>query len=467
MAVDYQSEAEVKTLWGSRNKVTLAEGSLDLFPGVNGIDIYAFPEFSLDTETGKDDAGNTTVTATVKPSRNLIWPVDYGAGVFNEENEMVDYCWGTEIGVLMYGMFEAHYPQNEQYEHTFTVTTPGKYTVRPIFKIGGCDIVAAPAKEFEVVVPPALELSNDQLSVASKGGSDTISVTTNVKDLSLVSSSSWLSASYNAEAKELIVKTAKNTGRESREGIITVKAENKAGNVTRTVTVKQNGEGDDEKEKRWEGVNFTNFSIDGSVIFFEGRSAGIYCRGLGGEGNYVGTLVTTPGSNAVTVEGCAVMKSNGVASASLDSISFRVRFDKKNEIMSATITRNEMNESRFSLTRHLYEYSQELTLDSVPISSIRQSYDNCHWPDGTVSPALVTSAISAFLDVKYVKAYHYTMRETYWQLPNDYWNNPSQEISGTLSSTVEYTEKKTEDVKRINDFTIRLLEPRQTDDVGQ
>jgi hypothetical protein len=251
LAVDYQSEAEVKTLFSAKKKVTLAEGSLDLFPGLNGFDIYAFPEFSLDIETGKNDAGNTTVTATVKPSRNLIWPVDYGAGIFDADNKMVDFCWGTEIGVQMYGMLEINYPKDEQFVHTFTVTGPGKYTVRPIFKIGNNDIVASPAKEFIV---PELELKMYTCEFASNGGSNTIDVKTNVDKLDVSTSESWISAHYDSDKRQLIIKAGVNSSKNSRTGTVTVVASNGHTSVEQVVKVTQAGKGGNSENSKYTGV---------------------------------------------------------------------------------------------------------------------------------------------------------------------------------------------------------------------
>lgn len=339
LAVDYQSEAEVKTLWGSHKKVTLAEGSLDLFPGINGIDIYAFPEFSLDTETGKDEAGNTTVTATVKPSRNLIWPVDYGAGIFNEENEMVDYCWGTEIGVQMYGMFELHYPKDEQYLHTFTVNAPGKYTVRPIFKIGGCDIVAAPAKEFEVVGPPQITPSAEQMTFPAEGGEQTVNIITNVNDITLSKSASWLSATYDAETQILTVKADKNSSDEGREDTITLEASNAAGLAVSTITIKQTGAEDDNKDSRWDDFNFDLMTLTVYVNHENGQTGIEASAGDGGgwsydertfDGNTLHCVLRRETSSE-TSNSTAIITMNGVIDDKTNTMNLSVHHTRENK----------------------------------------------------------------------------------------------------------------------------------------
>ena len=240
LAVDYECKATMKTLFGRPQEVTLADGSLDLIPGINTIEAYAFPEFDFDMERGVDEEGNTTVKADIRPSRNLIWPIDYGAGIFDEAGDMVDYCLSNEIGVKKYGIFEFNYPKKERFEHTFTVKKPGKYTMRPIFKIGWNDVVASPAKEFTVY---QLELAQESVSFYSKGGTTTVEVNTNADKLSLTSSSSWISATYDSQTKTLSVSAAANGSKSSREGVVTLKIEEDGISITKTLTVKQAGKG--------------------------------------------------------------------------------------------------------------------------------------------------------------------------------------------------------------------------------
>ncbi|MBQ9356696.1 MAG: BACON domain-containing protein, partial [Prevotella sp.] len=309
---------------------------------------------------------------------------------------------------------------------------------------------------------PVLAIGEQQLGFGSDGGEKEVVVTTNVASLS-ISAPSWITAHFDGANNKLTVKAARNDNTQERSDSIIVRAENSIGRVTSTIKVSQDGKDEaKEREKLWEGVSFTDFSTDGSIIFTSSPSGRMDSR------IPISNIMTSAAGDVITVTGSAEnISSYENSSLETESITIQVSIDKKKEVMSATIVRKETTESRWQQTRHLYEYVTEVTVDSVPLSSAREYHPDPYWTDESHRPAKITSAIDARLDKKHVTACHYTKKETYWQLPANYWEEPSWEITGTLSSVSQDVEWNLGDVKHINDFVIRLLEPATAADAPQ
>lgn len=321
--------------------------------------------------------------------------------------------------------------------------------------INNIDLGEAP----EVTDEATLVLASSAVTLDTKGTRQQVRVTTNRDNVMINLDADWLHASYDQWNRWLNISADANSERERRSATITVTVMD-FDNTPLSKQVKVTQEGTDDLLRIWDGVDFKNFWIDASGIMFNGF----------GRDNYVGTITTSSVGNVVTVEAKAMTKNNysDTRQITSDSITIKASIDKMKQVISATMTKYARSETRYDRTRHLYEYTYNITVDSIPLSTIRKYYDsNYTWADGTTSPAKVTSAIRASLDKKYITEYHTTSLETYWQLPQDYWNNPSETITGTFMSTAKSTEKNIEDVKGISDFRIVFHEPASKQTEGE
>ncbi|MBO7068438.1 MAG: hypothetical protein J6W52_07150, partial [Bacteroidaceae bacterium] len=172
LAVDYESSAKVDTWLSGQQKVTLIDGSLGLLTGVYEMEAYLFPNFEMDVQMGKTAYGSwRTADVTVKPSRNVILPVEFGIGVYDHNNNLKDYTWCVAHGLPMYGLLERSWPKDAVLQKQFTLFDEGLYTIRPILNVGAFGVLAAsPSYEVEGVyfrvndkdVPPLIfDLANN------------------------------------------------------------------------------------------------------------------------------------------------------------------------------------------------------------------------------------------------------------------------------------------------------------------
>ena len=144
LAVDYESSAMVNTWLSGQQKVTLIDGSLGLLPGINEMEAYLFPDFEIDVQMGKTADGFwRTADVTVKPSRNVILPVEFGIGVYDYNNNLKDFTWCVAHDLPMYGLLESSWPKDAVLQTQFTLPKDGQYTIRPILNIGAFGILAA------------------------------------------------------------------------------------------------------------------------------------------------------------------------------------------------------------------------------------------------------------------------------------------------------------------------------------
>lgn len=150
IAVDYESKAKVKSLFGGTQEITLIDGSLKLpCLGVTDVELYLFPDFEMDVEEGRTEDGKyKTATVTVKPSRNVLWPVNFGAGVFKPDGSPLTTKLGQELGMSNYGIFETFWPKDSVFTYTFDrIPTTGMYEIRPMFWMAGIgvEVYASPS----------------------------------------------------------------------------------------------------------------------------------------------------------------------------------------------------------------------------------------------------------------------------------------------------------------------------------
>ena len=155
---DYETKAKMKAFWGSDEEVTLADGSFSL---LSDIEVYLFPEFEVEAKGedadfdysnyGRDDFLDATsgyLKATIKPSRNILWPLSVGIGVF--EGEKMIY---SDYAPSKYSQFSKGWKAQDSWTKNNLLLKAGPYTVRPLIEIGGHDIKASPAQK--IIVPGA------------------------------------------------------------------------------------------------------------------------------------------------------------------------------------------------------------------------------------------------------------------------------------------------------------------------
>lgn len=108
---------------------------------------HLLPKFGLPTV--KAERGNKATIAVV-PSQKLLLPLTIGMGLYNENNECVDYEYCPEAYRLT-----DDWPL-EKFEHTFAGLKPGHtYTCAPLVKFLGMELKATPA--VEVAMPVQIE----------------------------------------------------------------------------------------------------------------------------------------------------------------------------------------------------------------------------------------------------------------------------------------------------------------------
>jgi hypothetical protein len=184
ISASYSAEATLGTLFSGQKKWTLADGSWNL---LGDIDLFLFPEFEVETE-GEGlsyDATRGLLTARVTPSRNIIWPVTVGYGIF-KGGKLLETHFTYEHGDPLpeYSQFNSQWKERKTFMLK-TYTKAGKYEVRPVFKVFGINIIASPAKS--VTVPGTfISVSSDSLRVNDQGiATNPITVESNCDQLAV------------------------------------------------------------------------------------------------------------------------------------------------------------------------------------------------------------------------------------------------------------------------------------------
>ncbi len=169
---DYETKATMKTLLTDEREWTLIDGSINL---LGEVDAYVVPDFELEVKGEGIDYWPTMGELSVKvtPSRNILWPVTVGYGVFKGDSLLDSHFTEEFIDPLpAYSQFSKKWREKKSFvdERYFT---PGKYDIRPMFKIFGSEIIASPAQK--VTVPGVyIYVSSDSLHINDQGKSDNI-----------------------------------------------------------------------------------------------------------------------------------------------------------------------------------------------------------------------------------------------------------------------------------------------------
>ena len=185
LGASYEAKAKLKTLFTEAREWTLADGSYNL---LGDIDLFAVPEFELDNITSKWWTSDYMVYAYLTPSRNVIFPVEVGVGVYKYGKLIgTNYTLRTESAAVLpsYSQFGQPWKDSEKGKVSIHVPTAGKYEMRPFIKVGDVEIPASPAKEFEIEGPYIDFVTKGDLIFDSNGGTQTIELATNCEDLSL------------------------------------------------------------------------------------------------------------------------------------------------------------------------------------------------------------------------------------------------------------------------------------------
>ena len=192
-AFDYEATAELNTWLSGKKKVTLADGSTSL---MSDISLYIFPDFNVDASVEYVSEQGSNVTAKVTPSRNIVWPAVIGIGIF-EGNDLYASKYTNDYmnGLPPYTQFSSDWEKQKFYETTLSIR-PGKYQVRPMFKLLGVfEFIGGPAKE--IFVPgPYLSVSTDTLKIGCEGGVIEFDVDTNCDSLKIAFTSFGMNEYY-------------------------------------------------------------------------------------------------------------------------------------------------------------------------------------------------------------------------------------------------------------------------------
>lgn len=205
LGASYSAEATLGTLFSGQKKWTLADGSWNL---LGDIDLYLFPEFNLDVSAKQLDATSGMVDFSVTPSRNILWPTVIGIGLFDGDN-MIGCFMSDEAEKPMpaYSSFDSFWRKNQKWEESMWASA-GEYEARPIFKIGGFNIVASPAKQITIpggmikVIPDTLRLEGDALNGSFKIKTNCTNITSK-EEYGYTLRHPWLSSTVNENAVEL------------------------------------------------------------------------------------------------------------------------------------------------------------------------------------------------------------------------------------------------------------------------
>ncbi|MBR1394788.1 MAG: hypothetical protein IJ559_03920 [Prevotella sp.] len=181
LTADYEVKATVSSLFTEKREWTLADGGYNFF---GDVDLFLFPDCEVEATAEGKALNYKKVTATVTPSRNIIWPVNVGFGVF-ENDELVDYTntLRDSEGKKMpaYWQFSKEWKEASSATGTLSVR-PGKFVLRPIFTLGGTEIYGS-GKNFEVPGPYINIGKRDTLRFGSGGGIKSFMIDTNCQDL--------------------------------------------------------------------------------------------------------------------------------------------------------------------------------------------------------------------------------------------------------------------------------------------
>ena len=156
LSLDYETKAELKTFFSGKKEVTIADGSVEM---ISPISLYFVPNFELQAsvqpQTDVDFYGD--ITAKLKPSRNVLFPLEVGVGLYKKNDVPLGYYYSTNVRddngnqlYPAYSQFSKQWEANPVFEHTFVGLYPGNYVVRPCIKVMGVDFPASPAVDVHV-----------------------------------------------------------------------------------------------------------------------------------------------------------------------------------------------------------------------------------------------------------------------------------------------------------------------------
>lgn len=184
LGASYEAKAKMKTLFTEAREWTLCDGSYNL---LGDIDLYALPDFEIEGTAGKD--GNYgKVNATLKPSRNIIWPIWVGVGLYQDDN-LIEYrlskSSSAQKKLPAYSQFSKEWKESESCTWDMKGLTGGTYELRPIFQFSetaDSPIPASPAQT--ITIPgPFIEMNPQSLSFGSAGGTQAVALKTNCTNL--------------------------------------------------------------------------------------------------------------------------------------------------------------------------------------------------------------------------------------------------------------------------------------------
>lgn len=156
---------------------------------------------------------SSTATATVIPSEKLLFPVSIGLGLWDKDEALHDaqYCPKT------YRVFENW--GDTQYQTTFSGLTPNQdYTIKPLVKLFGMEIMASPSETFQTKeFPVTIDNFKQTKSQYKKGGFThegvnydyryDVAVTVSIEDLEGVADWGYVYRDPNSRDKEISLRS--------------------------------------------------------------------------------------------------------------------------------------------------------------------------------------------------------------------------------------------------------------------
>lgn len=186
---DYESKATIKTLFTDEREWTLADGSINL---LGEIAVYAVPEFELGDILQERDAlrQRTNVSVPITPSRNILWPVQVGVGLF-KDNVLCNTSFDVRDAEVSdkqmpaYSAFSGLWRKSKNAAAQFSVSEGGNFEARPMFRFNGIwnEFPASPAKKVFIEGPYIEYTSSNDTIMPTLGGDVKIGLSTSCTDI--------------------------------------------------------------------------------------------------------------------------------------------------------------------------------------------------------------------------------------------------------------------------------------------
>lgn len=200
-SVDWEAKASLESMdlfrfaTGGKKKydITLLDGS---FLAVGNKSIWLVPEYENLAATHKAGS-STTVTATVRPKRDVLFDSHIGLGIYDMNDKLVQkwydesryYSW-----LLPYGTAPV--------THDFTIEKSGRYRLRPLSRLkrlSSLDIPYVPDDEVEFTIDNSPLTATPTPLVANKiGGMRQLTIDCNLHEYQLSCDADWLT--FNTES---------------------------------------------------------------------------------------------------------------------------------------------------------------------------------------------------------------------------------------------------------------------------